>query len=258
MKSIPKRTKHVHARIEGDNTQNFTPQIALIAHSDRQGNACCTIHNIGLLKNRPHLLGGVLATEKDIANTLELIKNKTQKEKQAPLASGFTARDILYKDADTLAWLRPPSTERILIDGKFKEETQYSGKPMAIPAMIFVVEGNSLKTFCPLGAGRPGPETEICVAPFPNTSEDGRVCLNGGFRGEPENPKMIQDAENIYFNTSFTHPVPRHPYDYREFRKFWKLACRKAEAGKILTPKNFINKKFQVFKLKDVFECKNP
>lgn len=256
MKRIPKRTKSVCAGITGADIPDLIPTTALITHASRGQNkaACCIMHKITLDRNgKPKLMPGVIANLESLEAVLHEAKAENSGEKTPGQSHGFTSRDVIFKSPTKVAWLRPASVETILIGGRL--DTSYNRKRMAVPEMIFCVIGGRLLTLCPLSAGRPGPETEVCAAPFPNTAPEGGVCLNGGLTFEPDTPGFMDKVEELYFNTTFTHPNMAHPLNSdAQLRSLWGKAIERAAAGETLIPSDFLTPKYPKFKLKEVLK----
>ena len=256
MKSIPQRTKSVYAGITGADMPDLIPTTALITHANRGQNraACCTIHKIALDRNgKPKLMPGVIANLESLEAALREAKAANSGEKTPRHPHGFTRRDVIFKSSSKAAWLRPASVETILIGGQLN--ASYNRKRMAVPEMIFCVIGGRLLTLCPISAGRPGPETEVCAAPFPNTAPDGGVCLNGGLTFEPDIPDFELKVENLYFNTTFTHPNMTHPLNSdAQLMALWEKAIERAAKGEALIPADFLTSKYPKFKLKEALK----
>ena len=259
MRRMPKRTKSVSAEIEGARTPDFIPSMALITHLGRgHGNAaCCTIHKIDLDRNgKPKLMPGVMANQESLESVLRETKDASSGDNrpgQPGRAHGFTSRDVIFKSPTKSAWLRPASVETILLGGSL--DASYSRKRMAVPEMIFCVTGGRLLTLCHLGPGRPGPESEVCAAPFPNTAPEGGVCLNGGLTFEPDVPGFELKVEELYFNTTFTHPNMAHPLNSEsQLKALWEKAIERAAKGEALVPTDFLTPKYPKFKLKEALK----
>jgi PRTRC genetic system protein B len=256
MKRIPQRTKSVYAGITGADIPDLIPTTALITHTSRGQNraACCTLHKIALDRNgKPKLMPGVIANLESLESALHEAKHANSGEKMPRQAHGFMSRDVIFKSPSQVAWLRPASVETILVGGQLN--ASYNRKRMAVPEMIFCVMGGRLLTLCPLSAGRPGPETEVCAAPFPNTAPEGGVCLNGGLTFESDIPGFMDKVENLYFNTTFTHPNLAHPINSdAQLRELWEKAIERAANGEALIPSDFLTPKYPKFKLKEALK----
>ena len=256
MKRIPQRTKSVYAGIAGSDIPDLIPTTALITHANRGQNsaACCTIHKLALDRNgKPKLMPGVIANREALEAVLHETKAANSGEKTQRQTHGFTSRDIIFKSSSKFAWLRPASVETILIGGQLN--ARYNRKRMAVPEMIFCVIGGRLMTLCPLSAGRPGPDTEVCAAPFPNTAPTGGVCLNGGLTFEPDISGFELKVENLYLNTTFTHPNMAHPLNSdAQLRALWEKAIDRATKGEALIPSDFLTPKYPKFKLKEALK----
>ncbi len=256
MRKIPNRTKSVHAGVDGASVPELVPDMALVAHADRRGGAaCCTVHKIAIDRNgRPKLEAGTLATTELLTGIVEKLKGSLPGAPPRPQTEGgFTRRDVIFKREGVMAWLRPASVETILIGGRL--DKRYSGKRMALPEMLMCFINGGFFTLCPIAPGRPGPETEVCAAPFPNTAPDGRVCLNGGLTFDCRSPDFIEKAEEIYLNTAFTHPNMSHPLHSKEkLNALWETAIGRAAKGEPLQPDDFLTPGYPKFKLKEVLE----
>ena len=256
MKKIPNRTKSVYGGLDGAFAPELVPNMALIAHMDRRGGAaCCTIHKIAIDRNgKPKLEAGALATVELLTCIVDDLKGKMAgTPPRSKTEGGFTLRDVIFRKEDAIAWMRPASVETILIGGRL--DKSYSGKRMALPEMIMCFVNGGFFTLCPLAPGRPGPETEVCAAPFPNTSPDGRVCLNGGLTFDCQSPDFIEKAEEIYLNTAFTHPNMSHPiHSDEKLNALWAKAVERAAKGEPLLPSDFLTPDYPKFKLKEVLE----
>ncbi len=252
-----KKVVNVDANISGYRMTDLVPNMAIIAHADRHDsrNSCCTVHEIRHSNGAPRLRPGKLATKNDLRNALELIENGIPSTQlTANRKEGYTVRDIIYKSEQVKAWLRPASVETLLIGGRL--DMKYNNKSMAIPEMLFITGLKSgLTTLCCLSPGRPRAETEVCPSPFPNTSPNGNVCLNGGMNINPEAPNFEIDVENLYLNTRFTHTSASHPLNTNaKLRRLWEAALEKAASGGTLSPADFLTPKFPRFKLERLIQ----
>ncbi len=259
MRRIPKLSKYVGAEIEGGDVHDLEPGMALIVHRERRhgGAACCTIHGVETGKGgRPRLAPGRLATAEELSDALAELKDEISAggaQTASRRESGFTRRDIVYRGKNGVAWLRPASVETLLIGGDL--DASYSRRRMAIPEMVLHVENNHLRTLCALEPGRPGPETKVCAAPFPNTGPRGDVCLNGRLNFEQDTPEFELKVEELYLNTTFTHPNMSHPLNTNaKLKRLWEEAISRAAKGEPLKPKDFLTPDYPKFKLKEALK----
>ena len=215
------------------------------------------MHNIALdRKGKPKLLPGAIASLELLESALEEVRkgiSSGEKPRQTGNETGFTSRDVIFRNGRRIAWLRPASVETLLIGGRLNVD--YNRKSMAVPEMIFCVMGGTLLTLCPLSPGRPGPEMEVCAAPFPNTAPEGNVCLNGCLTFEHGTPNFEAKVEALFFGTTFTHPNMAHPISSdTQLKALWDKAIERAAKNEPIIQEDFLTPEYPRFKLKEALK----
>jgi hypothetical protein len=79
------------------------------------------------------------------------------------------------------------------------------GHIAAHPGLVFVAGDNRLDVYALATDARPTPETELFVAPYPNVSPNGNVCLGTADVPRRHGPSTIGAWERGFFESTFTH-----------------------------------------------------
>lgn len=86
-----------------------------------------------------------------------------------------------------------------------------------LPPLVFAAKNESLSVFSLAKPERPMPDTPLFMAPFYNVWTEGNLCRGNARLPDRSGPEAIGDWENMFFNSSFTHPnsgsekLSRHP-----------------------------------------------
>lgn len=117
----------------------------------------------------------------------------------------FLPARVLYRTHDRTVWWSAPRREAM----RFRTGSELHpvfGKPVAIPGLAWRLSSRHLSVRAVAGPDRPTPTTRLCVAPFWNTTpSDGVVCEGTMPRPSSRGPGAIEDWEDAFFGSEFTH-----------------------------------------------------
>ena len=93
-------------------------------------------------------------------------------------------------------------------------------KVFAQPPLVWRVENGELRIRALTDNKRPAANTKLCVAPYWNLSDDGRVCTGTMRHPEDATAASIPDWERGFYENAFTHAnvgrLTRHPGGFEE------------------------------------------
>lgn len=112
--------------------------------------------------------------------------------------------NVLSSDHDHLAWYTLPTTKRLWFRSK-EFGGELSGE-VSLPGLVFLVTNGSWYVFAHKLTVRPLPDTPLFVAPFFNVWDSGRICTGNVKKPESFGPETIQEWEDAFFSSYFTHP----------------------------------------------------
>ena len=186
---------HVHISI-GEN-HRFELREALLIYGDRQ-RSFVTRHAVTHKKDAPPVL--------EPAQPLTL----TFLESLARSLSGYSAAEvlpenILAKGDRMIAWWTRPCRRQMFYENAEGKALELNGRIFPQPALVWRVDQGDLKIRALVENKRPTAQTKLCVAPFWNLSDDGRVCT--GTMRHPDNAtaSSIPDWERGFYESAFTH-----------------------------------------------------
>jgi PRTRC genetic system protein B len=112
---------------------------------------------------------------------------------------------VLYRTHDVLVWWTPARQE----DMRFREGSELapvSGKRFPLPALVWRLTAATLAVRALAESTRPQPATVLHIAPFWNTSpSDGVICEGSMRRPRGRNPAAIEQWDDAFFGSEFTH-----------------------------------------------------
>lgn len=120
---------------------------------------------------------------------------------------GMLPRNLLYMDNSAVDHKLIWHYESKVAYMHFDKRTKVPSGEVKLPDLIFVGGGGSLKVYVVFDVvDGLNEDTELYIAPFPNTTDRGDICL--GFTKKGFHPRSIQEAmqryEQIFFKTVFT------------------------------------------------------
>lgn len=170
-------------------------------------------------------------TREDIKSIMSVIN---EKEYSIPATvKNLLPTNILYLDqragVNRIVWYRPPGVATMKIEGVKK-----SGN-VAVPGLVYVLEGADLSIFSFVSPGRPNEKTKLFHAPFFNIYDHAGVCM-----GNVKEPKDVLDIkeliaawESAFWFSKFTKEV--HSGGYKNLFAFWKRRLAMKRPGKFPT-----------------------
>ncbi len=146
---------------------------------------------------------------------------------------------VLIYSTSLVAWWERARTRPMF----FSEESDgkmLNGRSFPHPPLVFAVMHHRLHVWALATNRRPTPQTELHIAPYWNTSENGAVC-----RGDMPVPRTVEldslaQWSEAYFHSRFTHSnLGRHLCRHPEgFLGMWRdLAGKKVFPVEYLVPK---------------------
>lgn len=121
---------------------------------------------------------------------------------------------LLSCTPDQVVWYVPAGMRSMTFEG---ENKPLSGKMLGVPPLVFAADHENLWVFAlDQTTKAPGPKAILHVAPFPNTYNDGRVCL-GSMPKFDATPADTAKWTEAFFDSSFTHST---------FHKYWTAVSK--------------------------------
>lgn len=161
--------------------------------------AYATVHEIEPapeLGARPQLMPGVPVTRTAITQVLESLS--------ANEAYGFLPDNILAVGPEYLVWWSKPQVRNVWFNSAKPIGTRCGKTPH--PGLVFAVIGSEWAVFAVKGDQRPNSETELCQVPYFNVWDSGRICTGNVTMPGMSSIEQIQQYEQAFFNSYFTHP----------------------------------------------------
>lgn len=119
--------------------------------------------------------------------------------------------EALAVGSDWMVWWKPAGDSTLFFDTGKTDPIGKCALVTNLPALVFAVKGPELYVFTLAGANRPLPGDALCMAPFYNVWDDGRLCQGSGRRPERTGFDMIPHWESmLFFGSAFTHPNTGH------------------------------------------------
>jgi hypothetical protein len=182
----------------------------------RQPVAVMTCYNDGDIEYRPIEDNKVKAARPLYQETINSIFAGFKEDmKLKSLCSPIIPSNILHFNPikDVVVWTNKASRKRLL----FKDE-EHTGT-YALPALLFILKKQSLIVACLKSTSK---SAKVYRSIFPNTSTSG-VCM-GSASIHTKNlnfvEECIEEAENKFFNSYFTHQITEALEESRDKKKF--------------------------------------
>jgi PRTRC genetic system protein B len=125
---------------------------------------------------------------------------------------------VIVRTTDTVVWWIPARRRMMFFTDRGADPAlkAMNGKIYPHPALLFKVSGIHLWVRALRHNQRPKPKSQLCIAPYWNTYDDGAVCT-GSMRIPQENSVAVIDRwEHSFFQSEFTHASgTRHHTSYR-------------------------------------------
>lgn len=125
---------------------------------------------------------------------------------------------LLISSKHVQCWWRPAQLTTVFFNNK--EIGVTSGKTPQ-PALIFVRKGNELRVFACVTTQRPDRNTRLYFAPYMNIWSSHTLCMGNLSAPRGEMAHKIEVWEDLFFNSTFTHPNHAKPCKGNVF-KLWQ------------------------------------
>ena len=123
--------------------------------------------------------------------------------------------NILAKGDRMIAWWSPACRRQMFYENAEGRAGELNGRLFPQPPLVWRVEHGDLRIRALVENQRPPAERKLCVAPFWNLSDDGRVCTGTMRHPESTAADSIFDWEQGFYESAFTHAnvgrLTRHP-----------------------------------------------
>jgi PRTRC genetic system protein B len=207
---IGRNDVQVHISI-GEN-HRFELREALLIYGDRQ-RSFVTRHAVVHQKEGPPTL------EPAQPLTLAFLESLTRS-----LSGSFPAEilseTVLAKGERMIVWWTPACRRKMFYENAEGKGAALNGKVFAQPSLVWHVENGELRIRAIVDNKRPTANTKLCVAPFWNLADDGRVCIGTMRHPESATAASIPDWERGFYESGFTHAnigrLTRHPGGFEE------------------------------------------
>jgi PRTRC genetic system protein B len=185
-----------HVRI--GNNRIFMLKHAVLVYQEGT-RAFATLHEV---KQRPDQASYLCAGQSVTIGFLESLA----KSLGASMAAEFLPDHVLARTPDLIAWWTPAKARLMFFGDGDAKARDLNGKVYPHPPLMFMIHGREL--FVRALAENSRPKSDACLhnAPYWNTDAAGRVCL-GSMRVPNEvSASSLQEWEEAYFASEFTHP----------------------------------------------------
>lgn len=186
----------MNVRVQLGAERRFVLRNALLVYSDG-GDLFAVVHDVAARGTaQPKLGTGQLVTMDFLAALAEGLGNR--------LAPEVLPDNVIARTPHLIAWWTRPHV-RPLWYRHDSELGHLSGKHFPVPALLWKLIGQTLYVRALCEDARPGPQTQLFVAPFWNTNEDSLVCQGTMKRPETSGVDSLQEWVDGYFGAEFTH-----------------------------------------------------
>jgi PRTRC genetic system protein B len=182
----------------GDVIELKLDQALLVYTNQQRSRHMVTVHAVQHAENRSPVLGaGTLLSMETLRGLAKQLGSGTLLE--------CLPENVIARTADVLAWWSPAAV-RPMFFGAGSELAGVSGEQFPHPPLLFVVARGILYVRALYENRRPQAASRLAVAPYWNTSGNGKVC-----HGTMQVPKGMSSAsiprwEAAFFQSEFTHP----------------------------------------------------
>jgi PRTRC genetic system protein B len=171
--------------------------ILLYSRDSGAGNGYVTINPVRIENGNAVIGAGQAASRAALVDALDQLAGR------ALTQSLFHPR-VLARGPDYAVWYVKPGKRHLAFDHR-----SLGGKKAGVcplPGLVFFLARGTWFVFAYKGKGRPSERTRLYRTPFFNVWEEGRVCV-----GNIDLPKLgvstpIEEWEDAFFGTWFTHP----------------------------------------------------
>lgn len=196
---------------------------ALLMYRSSGGAVYATTHPIQVETNNParKVIGaGTPMTKHALAEFAQAVGAATSFD-------GFVPDRLLYTGPNMIAWWAPESVRKCW----FKSPNKFIGTrvaEVAHPAMVFVATPGDWFVFALRDSARPTPDTKLHHSPHFNVWDGGRVCTGNITLPKVVDTSTIEQYEDAFFNSNFTHPNRERATKHRGgMNMLWRSQVRK-------------------------------
>jgi PRTRC genetic system protein B len=180
----------------GEN-HRFELREALLVYGGHQKNFV-TRHEVTQRKNAPPSLGPAQPLTLGFLDSL-------LRSLHGSYASEVLPKIVLAKSDRMITWWTPQRRHQMFYENAEGKAAVLNGRTFPQPALVWRVDGDSLKIRALSTNKRPTAETKLAVAPFWNLSDDGRVCTGSMRRPDNASVASLPDWERGFYESAFTH-----------------------------------------------------
>jgi PRTRC genetic system protein B len=123
--------------------------------------------------------------------------------------------NVLAKGDRMIAWWTPSRRRPMFYENAEGRAAELNGKMFPQPPLVWRVANADLRIRALAESQRPSSNAKLCVAPFWNLSDDGRVCTGTMRHPESATAASIPEWERGFYESAFTHAnvgrLTRHP-----------------------------------------------
>lgn len=181
------------ASVNLHNQVTLTLQEALMIYGDQrnQGRSYITHHEV---------TDGQLGPAKPL--TARFIQGLAESAGQT-IALEILPKNVLVRTADTIVWWTLHQQRPMFFEGK---AVKHMSGMYPHPALVWMAKNGQLYVRALFISDRPDASTKLHVAPYWNVSNNGLICLGSMMRPDTHSVKAIQQWEDSFFASKFTHP----------------------------------------------------
>lgn len=229
------------SHVSGDALARYELTSALLLYnsSGYDGGALVTEHPVSTGENGAKTLGaGRLLTLRELDSVISQVKGGDDQ-------AGFVPPEVVFSQRGCIAWWVPASQRSLHYRTTVKEDANktapFNGKPVWCPPLVFIARARELKIFALARNERPNATTPLCVAPFWNIWEGGRLCLGSVTVPEETTFATLPAYEKAFFRSFFTHPNVARLTNHK--RGFFGLWTELAATGARFAPQRLLRLK---------------
>lgn len=207
--------------------EEYPPTLAIMVYESEKGDYYLESHEI---KNG-QIMEGKPLKEETIFGIAELFREKGGS--QSNLTGIYPSCLLHFEHLDgynyNMVWYRPEE-QRVI---HFSEDLHIPDGKVWVPPLIYQAKNKNL-TVLALGSNdRPDLKTQLCKAPFHNTSDDGSVCLGNAKSLKSASKKTFQSEieywEDMFWNSKFSHLAGSSNPTKSNLSLIWSAQVQKGE-----------------------------
>lgn len=194
-------------------TEVYARKALIIYTNDGNTEGLVMEHALREERGHPVMAEGINVTQSTIDTLLQLNAMHTLL---------FVPEHVVAVGSSSLAWISPPRKRRLLFQGAYDGAVaQLDGQVLPQPRLLFVVRGRAMFVYALKGHDRPGPHTQLCLAPYYNVFSNHQVCQGSMQLPTRTDPACTAAWEDAFFYSNFVKPagpakVHAYPGTYRE------------------------------------------